>query len=85
MSQTLSKIQKAYPDVVFDTVKGFDDAVIGLDLDTSRLIYSVTKCLDILVYDDGMDEEEAVEYFEQKMRSQDDDDEQLVIWANTEF
>ena len=84
MSQTLSKIQKAYPDVEFDTVKGFDDAVIGLDLDTSRLIYSVTKCLDILVFADGMCEEDAVEYFEEKMRSQ-DDEESLVIWANTEF
>ena len=85
MSQTLSKIQKTYPDVVFDTVKGFDEAVIGLDLDTSRLIYSVTKCLDILVYTDGMHEEDAVEYFEEKMRNQNDDEESLVIWANTEF
>ena len=40
---------------------GFDDAVIGLDEATMRLIYSVSKCLEILQLD--MNETDAIEYF----------------------
>jgi len=42
---------------------GFDDAVIGIETNTMRLIYSVSKCLAILEAD-GMDYEEAREYFD---------------------
>jgi len=41
---------------------GFDNAIIGIDERSMRLIYSVSKCLDILVKD--MTYEEAVEYFD---------------------
>jgi len=47
---------------------GFDAAIVGqvYDLATSsnRLIYSVDKCVDILVNRDDMDTEEALEYIE---------------------
>ncbi len=46
---------------------GFDKAIIGMadDIATSsqRLIYDVDKCIKILM-DQGMSDEEAVEYFE---------------------
>lgn len=42
---------------------GFDDAIIGIEESTYRLIYSVTKCIDILVKDQGMTEDDAIEYF----------------------
>jgi len=45
---------------------GFDQAVIGIGQafgDNSRLIYSVKKCLEILV-GQGMNYEDAVEHFE---------------------
>ena len=46
---------------------GFDKAIIGVadDIATSsqRLIYDVDKCIQILM-DQGMSDEEAVEYFE---------------------
>lgn len=58
----LNDIIDAYPDESFLTADGFDEAVIGLDETTMRLIYSVSKCLDILM--DDMTLEEAVEYFE---------------------
>jgi hypothetical protein len=45
---------------------GFDDAIIGIDSDSMRLIYSVSKCIEILSKD--MDEEEAVEYFDFNVR-----------------
>jgi hypothetical protein len=40
---------------------GFDDAIIGIDDYTFRLIYSVSKCIDILMKE--MTEEDALEYF----------------------
>lgn len=51
-----------YPDDTFLLADGFDDAIIGLDEKEMRLIYSVSKCIDILSVD--MSHEEAVEYFE---------------------
>jgi hypothetical protein len=41
---------------------GFDDAIIGLDLSSYRIIYSVKKCIEILCRD--MNEEDAREHFE---------------------
>lgn len=50
-----------YPEDVFLKADGFDEAIIGVDEITMRLIYSVRKCIEILMRD--MEEEEAVEYF----------------------
>lgn len=85
MSLTLSKIKDAYPETEFVTAPGFDSAVIGVDMDSSRLIYSASKCIDLLVYKDKMAFEDAVEYFEDKVRIAFDDVEFGPIWANTEF
>jgi hypothetical protein len=41
---------------------GFDEAVIGIEENTMRLIYSVTKCLEIIEAQ-GIPEEEALEHF----------------------
>lgn len=41
---------------------GFDDAVMGIDEHSMRLIYSRSKILEILQKD--MSEEDALEYFE---------------------
>ena len=41
---------------------GFDEAIIGIDDSTMRLIYSESKCIEILLKEIG-NEEEAVEYF----------------------
>lgn len=53
---------ECYPDEEFLKADGFDDAIIGLEQMSNRLIYSYTKCIDILCQEMG--EEEAVEYFE---------------------
>lgn len=42
---------------------GFDDAILGTDYSTDRVIYSIKKCIDILVKDHGMEYEEALDYF----------------------
>lgn len=43
---------------------GFDDAIIGVDEYSMRIIYSVKKCIDILVKKNNVDITEATEYFE---------------------
>ena len=85
MSQTLNKIYDAYPETTFVEAPGFSDAVIGVDMDTSRLIYSASKCIDILVYKDKMPFEDAVEYFEENVRTAFEDNEDGPIFANTDF
>lgn len=42
---------------------GFDNAIIGLDNQSMRLIYSKSLCISILM-SDGMSKEDALEYFE---------------------
>lgn len=41
---------------------GFENAIIGIDEETKRLIYSVSKCIEILQKD--MNEQDAIEYFD---------------------
>lgn len=43
---------------------GFNDAIIGFDSKTFRLIYSISKCIDVLVNgSDGLSYDDAIEYF----------------------
>jgi hypothetical protein len=43
---------------------GFEEAIIGIDDSTNRIIYSVTKCVEVISkYIDGCTELEAIEYF----------------------
>lgn len=59
----IDKIKEWFPENELLTADGFDDAIIGIEADSGRIIYSVSKCIEILIKN-GMDEEEAVEYFE---------------------
>jgi hypothetical protein len=59
----LEIIIENYQDEEILKADGFDDAVIGIDTNSMRLIYSVQKCIDILK-EDEMDEIDAIEYFE---------------------
>jgi len=58
----IDKILNWFPEEELLKADGFDDAIIGIDEETMKLIYSVSKCIEILMRD--MDEEEAVEYFD---------------------
>lgn len=62
-SNLLEHIMEWYPDDQFIKADGLDDAIIGVDINDLRLIYSQRKVMDILISRDGMDEEEAHEYF----------------------
>lgn len=67
----LDRIIENYPDEEFLIADGYDNCIIGYDFGAGtspiRLIYSVKKILDQLV-DEGMDEIDAIEYFEYNMR-----------------
>ena len=59
----LNEIVEYFYDDEILKADGFDDAVIGIDQNTMRLIYSVRKCIEILVLQ-GMSVEDAIEYFD---------------------
>tara|TARA_R110002167_G_scaffold89907_2_gene242541 strand:+ start:13618 stop:13881 length:264 start_codon:yes stop_codon:yes gene_type:complete len=43
---------------------GLDDALVGICPNSLRLVYSRTKVIEVFIQDDGMTEEDAVEYAE---------------------
>jgi len=57
----LEKIIENFYDEEFLKANGFDDAVIGLEKNEMRLIYSVSKCIKILNIDMSIDD--ALEHF----------------------
>ena len=57
----IDKILKAYDDESFLKVEGLDKAIIGVNNNSTQLIYSVAKCINILC--EEMSEEEALEHF----------------------
>jgi hypothetical protein len=42
---------------------GYDEAILGADSISGRIIYSVKKCYEVLMERDGMPYDEAVEFF----------------------
>ena len=57
----INEIIEQYEGESFLKADGFDEAIIGVDETTMRLIYSVKKCIEILMRD--MSQEDAIEYF----------------------
>jgi len=57
----VDKILANYPDEAFLKADGYDDAIIGVDEETMRLIYSEKKVIEILSRDMPM--EDAIEYY----------------------
>lgn len=78
----LDKILQWFPEAEILIADGFDDAIIGIDDSTMKLIYSVSKCIEILKKD--MDEEEAVEYFHFNVKGAYMGD-KTPIWCSDDF
>jgi hypothetical protein len=57
----IDEILENYPDESFLKADGFDEAIIGVEESSMRLIYSVSKCIEILMRD--MSDEDALEHF----------------------
>ncbi len=69
----LKQIIEEYPDCEFVKADGYDEAIVGVDSDSLRLIYDRNKAIEILVkqfrkHVEGEDEgdlyTDALEYFE---------------------
>jgi hypothetical protein len=58
----LQEILDNYEDESFLIADGFDDAIIGVEESSMRLIYSVKRCIEILMSED-MTYEDAIEHF----------------------
>jgi hypothetical protein len=58
----IDSIIDRYPDESFLKADGFDEALIGVDTKSMRLVYSYSKCIQILCRE--MNEVEAIEYFD---------------------
>ena len=65
----LVSILENWTEEQFTIADGFDEAVIGVDVVGERLIYSVQRVIDILMDRDGMDEQEAIDWYEYNMQS----------------
>ena len=58
----IDEIIDKYSDQEILKADGFDDAILGIDSRSGRLIYSTQKCIDILI-EEGMTSEDAMEHF----------------------
>jgi len=56
-------IEERFGDMPILFADGFDDAIIGVDVNTFRVCYDVLKCIEILMEQDGMDDIDATDYF----------------------
>ncbi len=63
----IDDILEADPDAEFMTADGFNNAIIGYCIFTNKIIYSVKKCVDILI-EEGLTDEEAMEHFDYNVR-----------------
>jgi hypothetical protein len=63
-NRLLKGIISYYEDEELLLADGFDDAVIGIDESTMRIIYSSGKCIEILMLQSEMLLDQAIEFFE---------------------
>jgi len=60
-SKTLDLLIEVYTEVNLNKIEGFDRAIIGVEVETKKLIYSSSKCIKLL--SETMPKEEAIDYF----------------------
>jgi hypothetical protein len=69
----LEIVTEWYPDEQLLSADGFEDCIIGVAYDMSKsvykLIYSRSKCLEVLITRDKMSKEDAEEFFEFNVES----------------
>ena len=59
----LQQILDNFPDEQFVILDGLDNAVIGVDQNAEKLVYSINDIVDCFV-EQGMEPDEAIEYYE---------------------
>jgi hypothetical protein len=60
----LEEILEMYPEEEFLKADGFDDAIIGVEPSSMRLVYNMDAMLNILISDEEMTEEDALEHLD---------------------
>jgi hypothetical protein len=80
----LEQLLEYFQDEEFLKADGFDEAVIGVDERSMRLIYSVTRCIELLMVNHNMPMEEAIEYFDFNVRGAYMGD-KTPIWCDDAF
>jgi hypothetical protein len=61
---TLEEIIEMYPEEEFLTADGFEDAIIGVEPNSMKIVYSRDKMIEILMTDEELTELDAIEYLE---------------------
>ena len=61
---TLEEIMEMFPEEEFLKADGFDNAIIGVEPNSMRLVYGRDKMIGILIEDEEMEEIDAIEYLE---------------------
>ena len=84
----LEQIIEWYPDEKLLKADGFDDAIIGVTYDKTngefRLVYSISKCIKILMDRDKMTYKIALEFFDYNVQDA-YVGEQTPIWVDDEM
>lgn len=60
---TLDELYDEYPDDEFVIADGFNDAIVGIEPSSMRVVYDIDKMINILTEQD-MTYEDAIEYLE---------------------
>lgn len=63
-NKILNSIIENYPDEEILKADGFDNAIIGIETNTMRLVYDKSKMIEILMDNDGMEYSDAIEHLE---------------------
>ena len=63
----IDRIKELYKETEVDNLliaDGFDDCIIGVNSEYTKVIYSYSKCVDVLINRDEMTKEDALEFME---------------------
>jgi hypothetical protein len=60
----VDNITERFPDCTVLQADGFDDAILGYDPQSERVVYDAGWCVGVLMERDKMSYDEAIEYFE---------------------
>lgn len=58
------ELLEKYPEMELLTADGFDDAILGVDNISHRVVYSYDKMVELLTEEENMSYEDAIEFLE---------------------
>ena len=64
MTKNIHKVLDMYPEHDFIQADGFDDAIIGVEQNSKKIIYDIDIMITMLMVNEDMSSEDAIEYLE---------------------